>query len=120
MQEKKLKLFSTDLHAANFRFELQHTVHGQLEKVIFKVIVSHAKIHPTLIYCIIFKATIVNAQGWFGQWFELQHTVHSQLEKVIFKAIVSHAKIHPTLFYCIIFKATIVKAQGWFYTGQIT
>ena len=63
MQGKKLKLFSTDLHAANFRFELQHTVHGQLGKVIFKAIVSHAKIHPTLFYCIIFKATIVNAQG---------------------------------------------------------
>ena len=63
MQGRKLKLFFTDLHVANFRFELQHTVHSQLEKVTFKAIVSHAKIHPTLIHCIIFKATIGNAQG---------------------------------------------------------
>ena len=46
MQGRKLKLLSTDLHVANFRFELQHTVCSQLEKVTFKAIVSHAKIHP--------------------------------------------------------------------------
>ena len=63
MQGRKLKLFSTDLHVENFRFGLQHTVHSQLEKVTLKAIVSHAEIHPTLIYCIIFKDKIVNAHG---------------------------------------------------------